>query len=234
MGRPIIVFDLDETIGYFQQLSVFIYALEDVLKKKVNQNELLQLLDLYQEYFRPGIFKIFKYILKHKQSKNIKVLIYTNNTGPKSWVYTIKKYIENKIGGKIFDRMILTWKNMEGVMYEKCRTGYDKKYTDLLKCGRLSKEDNICFLDDTYYPGMVNKKVFYLNLHGYKNDISYDVMITRYLKSSMSRMIKDNNLFRKILINYLKQYKEYNNIEKNYLKRDNSALFNKIKLFLKY
>ena len=25
-----------------------------------------------------------------------------------------KKYIENKIGGKIFDRMILTWKNMEG------------------------------------------------------------------------------------------------------------------------
>ena len=34
MGRPIIVFDLDETIGYFEQLSVFIYALEDTLKKK--------------------------------------------------------------------------------------------------------------------------------------------------------------------------------------------------------
>ena len=66
MGRPIIVFDLDETIGYFQQLSVFIYALEEVLKKKVSQNELLQLLDLYQEYFRPGIFKIFKYIEKNQ------------------------------------------------------------------------------------------------------------------------------------------------------------------------
>ena len=118
-------------------------------------------------------------------------------------------------------------------MYEKCRTGYDKKYTDLLKCGRLSKEDKICFLDDTYYPGMVNKKVFYLNLHGYKNDISYEVMIKRYLNSNLSKGIKDNNLFRKILINYLKQYKEYNNIEKNYLKRNNDALFKKIKLFLK-
>ena len=37
---------------------------------------------------------------------------------------------------------------------------------------------------------MVNKKVVYLNLHGYKNDISYDVMIKRYLKSSCLEILK--------------------------------------------
>ena len=233
MGRPVIVFDLDETIGYFQQLSVFIYALEDILKKKVNKQNMLELLKLYPEYFRPEIFKIFSYLLKHKKSKNAKVFIYTNNTGPKSWVYTIKKYIENKIGGELFDRMILTWKNMDGVTYEKCRTSYEKKYSDLLRCGKLSREDKILFLDDTYYPKMVNKNIVYLNLHEYKNDISYDDMINRYLKSKLSKGIKDNNLFKKELINYLKQYGEYKNVNKVYLKRDNKLILKKIKLFMK-
>ena len=48
----------------------------------------------------------------------IKVIIYTNNIGPKSWVFNIKKYIENKIQGKLFDKIIPAWK-VNNIIYEK-------------------------------------------------------------------------------------------------------------------
>ena len=115
----VFVFDLDKTIGYFTQIAVFMEGIQEYIGRKLKLNEFFKLLDLYPEIFRPDIFDIFQY-LKHLKSKKkcVKVLIYTNNIGPKSWVHDIKKYIEHKLHYKLFNRTIAAWKVGKKV-YEK-------------------------------------------------------------------------------------------------------------------
>ena len=63
----------------------------NILKKR----EIYKLFDLYPEMFRPDMMTIFKYLINLKKKiKCVKVMIYSNNIGPKSWVHTIKNYIE--------------------------------------------------------------------------------------------------------------------------------------------
>ena len=69
------VFDFDETIGSFQDLYFFCKMLDFIQHKykKYKFNDSIEiiddLLDLYQEFFRPGIFHIFKYIYLKKKQK---------------------------------------------------------------------------------------------------------------------------------------------------------------------
>ena len=118
----IVVFDLDETLGYFVELSIFILALEEILNKKISSEEFFNLLDLFPEFLRPKILTILDY-LKSKKSKSnkIKVMIYTNNQGPRSWVTSIKDYFEDKLNYKLFDQIIAAFK-VKGKRIEMCRT----------------------------------------------------------------------------------------------------------------
>ena len=188
----VFVFDLDKTIGYFTQVAIFLEGVEDYIGRKLKKTEMYKIFDLYPEMFRPDMMSIFKYLKNLKQKKKcVKVMIYTNNIGPKSWVYDIKNYIEKKISYNLFDRTIAAWK-VDGKVYEKCRTSYEKKYTDLLKCGKLKKTDQICFLDDMNHPNMKHKNVTYLHLNGYKHDILFKKMCKTFLKSNIGKMIKKN------------------------------------------
>jgi FMN phosphatase YigB (HAD superfamily) len=63
----IIVFDLDETLGYFQELSFFIDALEYILNKKITKQHFYELLDRYPEFLRPQILTILS-LLKRTRS----------------------------------------------------------------------------------------------------------------------------------------------------------------------
>ena len=38
------------------------------------------------------------------------MVIYTNNMGPKTWVHNIRKYIEQKLDYKLFNKTIAAWK----------------------------------------------------------------------------------------------------------------------------
>lgn len=192
VGNLVFVFDLDKTLGYFTQVAIFIEGVEHYLGRKLKKNEVYKIFDLFPEMFRPDTMNILKYLkqLKHKL-KCVKVLIYTNNIGPKSWVYSIKNYIEKKMKYKLFDRTIAAWK-VDGKIYEKCRTSHEKKYTDLLNCGKLKKTDKICFLDDMKHPHMINNNVNYLHLKGYKHDIPFTKMCKTFLTSSIGKLIKKN------------------------------------------
>ena len=94
----VVVFDLDETLGYFFELGIFWELLINYFSKnKINKIELSQdsfneLLNLFPEFLRPNIFSILNY-LKYKKTKNecSHVMIYTNNQGPKQWVNTFMK-----------------------------------------------------------------------------------------------------------------------------------------------
>ena len=112
----IVVFDLDETLGYFTQLSMFWYCLNNYIKTINNklylsQTEFNEILDLYPEYLRPNIINILNYLKKKKISKCCnKMMIYTNNTGSKEWCDKIISYFEKKINYKLKDQTICAFK----------------------------------------------------------------------------------------------------------------------------
>lgn len=200
----IFVFDLDMTLGYFTQIAIFIEGLENYLKRKLTKNELYKIFDLFPEIFRPDTMTILKYLKNIKlKLKCVKIMIYTNNMGPKSWVYDIKNYIESKLKYKLFDRTIAAWK-VGNKIYEKNRTTHEKTVKDLLKCGNISKNAKIIFLDDMVHPHMKSKNVKYIKLKRYKHDIKFNLMTKRFLKSGMRTLIKKSEYvdFKKKMLDF--------------------------------
>ena len=63
----IVVFDLDETLGYFYQLSIFWNMLNDYFKTYLSEEDFINVLKLYPEFLRPNITDILKYVIKKKK-----------------------------------------------------------------------------------------------------------------------------------------------------------------------
>ena len=217
----VVVFDLDETLGYFVEFGIF----WDSLKEYINQNNINcnidqhlfnKLLDLYPEFLRPNIITILQYLKKKKLSnKCSKLMIYTNNQGPKTWAHNIIKYFETKLDYKIIDQVISAFK-VRGQFVELCRTTHMKTHKDFIKCTKMPPNTEICFLDDVFYPDMKNEKIYYINLKPYIYDIELDTMINRFLKSNIC-IIDDPNLCKKQILNTSEKYNyiytEKSNIE---------------------
>ena len=176
----IIVFDLDETLGYFQELSFFIDGLENILNIKISKEEFYNILDRYPEFLRPNILSILNLIKRKKQrNHHIKVMIYTNNQNPKQWVLDIKDYFNSKIKYNLFDKVIAAFK-VNGEQIEFGRTTHEKTYSDFIKCTKLPKKTKICFIDDQHHPGMINDNVYYIKVKPYTYTINYEIMAERY------------------------------------------------------
>ena len=229
--KKVLAFDLDETIGYFQQLSIFISELELIRKKKISQLEFNIICDLFPEFFRYKIFELFSFI-KENNSYYDKVIIYTNNTGYKLWVNRIKKYIEHKLNFKLFNKVIYAYM-IDGKLIEKCRTSYEKKYSDLINCLKLSNNTKVIFFDDQMHIDLYrNNNVVYHHNTIYKYNLTAEIMINR-LKSSNIKYNRNDNLK---LYTKLKQYIEFKNnvivanISKDY--REIMIMYKKISLFL--
>ena len=60
--KKVIVFDLDETIGNFSHLQTICKCLSQWLGRDLFQDEFNSLLDLFPEFFRPGIFTILDFL----------------------------------------------------------------------------------------------------------------------------------------------------------------------------
>ena len=56
-----IVFDMDETLGFFQQIN-YLWHLILKLNNKINENLFKYLLNLYPEFIRPNILEILTYL----------------------------------------------------------------------------------------------------------------------------------------------------------------------------
>ena len=110
-------------------------------------------------------------------------MIYTNNQGPKEWVYYIKNYFEKKINYKLFNHIISAFK-INGKRIELCRSSHDKSMRDLIKCTKIPSNTEICYLDDTYYPKMHYENVYYIKVKPYTHDLEFDVMIQRFIASN--------------------------------------------------
>jgi hypothetical protein len=196
--NKVVVFDVDETLGYFIELGIFWEALTLCIKEYtpnsiLGQYEFSQILDLYPEFIRPNILSILNY-LKHKKIKGEcnAVMIYTNNQGPKEWVIHIKEYFENKLKYKLFDQIIAAFK-VNGRQIEMCRTTHEKTFSDLNKCRKMPLYTQICFLDDLYHPKMVNDNIYYIKVKPYVHDISIETMLNRFISSSIGKTLIQNN-----------------------------------------
>ena len=180
--EKVVVFDLDETLGHFVQLGVFQDVIEKTLDISLNDEAFFELLDLYPEFLRPNIMNILKLICgKKKQKISSKLLIYTNNQGPKEWAIKIKKYFEHKLKNRCFDQIIAAYK-INGKQVELCRTSHDKSYGDFISCTKLPLKTQICFLDDQYHPRMEHDNVVYINLKPYSYTLPFEEMILRFMK----------------------------------------------------
>jgi len=210
-NSKIVVFDLDETLGYFMELGMFWDALKEYIKyQKINQNidqDLFNnILDLYPEFLRPNIVEILNYLKKKKENNHCnKLLIYTNNQGPKEWANYIIKYFEKKLNYQLFDQIIAAFK-VQGKQVELCRTTHMKTHADLIKCTKISNETQICFIDDVYHPHMKNDKIYYINVKPYTHDLDFNDMIHRFLKSGILIHDKQNTICDTFILQFMKKY----------------------------
>ena len=211
----IVVFDLDETLGYFSEFgmiweAVSSYILKNNLESKELENQENQelfnnILDLFPEFLRPNIFSILEYLKRKKiKSKCNKLILYTNNQGPVEWAKSIIKYFEMKSNYKLFDQIIAAYK-INGQQVEMCRTTYSKTHEDLLKCTKLPSNVEICFLDDIYHPGMENDNIYYINVKAYKHDLSFSEIIRRLIRSNIIN-ISDEKDFKEEISKKLIRY----------------------------
>jgi len=177
----IVVFDLDETLGYFSEFGLFWNALETFFERKLTQRDFNETLDLYPEFIRPDILTILTFLKKKKELCVCNhLMIYTNNQGPKEWAVFIKNYFETKMNAVIFDRIIAAFKiNGERIEFE--RTTHSKTHQDFIKCTKVPKNSQICFLDDVYHPDMKNDNVYYINVKPYIHNLSSATLVNRYI-----------------------------------------------------
>ena len=208
----IVVFDLDETLGYFTEFGIFwdclIYYLKNKNEETITQSDFNDILDLFPEFLRPNIINILNYLKNKKQSLCChKMMIYTNNSGPKEWAHHIIDYFSKKINYKLFDQLISAFK-INGKVVEVCRTTHDKTYNDFIKCTKLPVNAEICFLDDTFYPEMANDNIYYINVKPYYHDLKFEYMLDKFSKSDIGKKIINNDdNFIKIMNEQIKVYK---------------------------
>ena len=94
MTNLVVVFDLDQTIGYFTQIGILIDSIETITKRKLKLNEFFKLLDMFPLIFRKGIMKTFE-LLKLKKKTIIK----------SKWLF-IQIIWDQKLGFIIFENIL--------------------------------------------------------------------------------------------------------------------------------
>ena len=204
----IVVFDLDETIGYFTEISMFWDALEHFYGHNLFADQFFSLLDVFPEVFRPNMLHILDVLYKKKIRKACyKIIMYTNNQGPKSWVTMISDYVSKKTGHAVFDTIIAAYK-VRGKQIEPKRTSHEKSVTDLISCTDIPANTEICFIDDLYHPLMDKENVFYINIKPYRVSIPFEEMASRYYDKILVKTSPQTKKaeFVTQIVSFMKQY----------------------------
>lgn len=213
MKHKVVVFDVDETLGNFTQLSLFGHALEDYFNKPgIIYRYFNDLVDLYPEIVRPSMVRILEYIRKKKNAGVCsKVMIYTNNMGPKKWVEHIRDYFDHKLRASVqntkttndlaiipplFDHTLGGFdpnksKSEKSTSKFPERTTSEKTVNEFIHCSLLPSDIDICFLDDQQHPKMVDERVYYIKLQPYYSFIPFETFVIRFLNSALFRDVFD-------------------------------------------
>ena len=184
-------------------------------------NHFYEILDLFNLFLRPNIIKILEFLKEKKINKICdKVMIYTNNQGPKSWTHLIKSYFHHKLDYPLFDKSIGAFK-VNGKQIEVCRTSYSKSVSDLINCTKLPANTKFCFIDDQHHPDMEHKNVIYLNVKQYVYNYKFSHMIETYFNKFSKKILKVTT--KQNYIDYFKHHSQgykYDKLHKSDLEQD--------------
>ena len=188
--KKIVVLDVDETIGYFVELGIFCDALTQTAWNNdpaAQYARFNQLMDAFPEFLRPNILDLLRFLkLKKETNECCGVMVYTNNNGPRAWVEHIIRYMESKLGGHLFDKIVAAFK-INGKIIEMGRTTHDKTYEDFLRCTKLPSNVEVCFLDDQMHSQMEHGQVYYINVKPYVHQLSVQTLVDRFVQSPVLR-----------------------------------------------
>jgi hypothetical protein len=110
----------------------------------------------------------------------------------------------------LIDQLIAAFK-INGKQVEICRTTHNKTHNDLIRCTKIPANTEICFLDDVFHPGMIDDRIYYINIKPYMHDLPFETMIDRFVSSNILNI--NNNEFKSHILNYMKRF-HYNYVEK--------------------
>lgn len=214
MKKKIVVFDVDETLGYFTQLGVFCYCLDKYFSDdEYGNRNFNEILELCPEFIRPKLLPTLEYLKKKKKEKKCyKIMIYTNNQGPKIWVENLKKYFHHILNYNLFDQIIAAFK-VRGERVELGRTSHEKSVDDFFRCTQLPSDVEICFVDDIFHPKMEDGKVYYINVKPYHHHLSFSTFLLRFINSELGKKIKNKQDFikkMKYIYNFNEEIKDKN------------------------
>jgi hypothetical protein len=196
-----IVFDMDETLGFFAQISRLWLTLQELNNNTLRSSDFFELCELFPRILRPNIIQILKYVFTFKNDNLSKIILYTNNTGPKWWTYLVVEYIEHKIGHRIFDVVIPGFK-----AHNSCRKSALKTYEDLVRCSNISEKQKICFIDDQPHRKLAeHKQVTHIFVNAYNYFYTNSEIFQKLEKLHYYKHIY-NDVVRKNLEEYLLEY----------------------------
>jgi hypothetical protein len=214
-SKKIVVLDVDETIGYFVELGIFC----DALTKTAWSNDpsaqyahFDHLMNAFPEFLRPNIMDILRFLkMKKEANECCGIMIYTNNNGPREWVEHIIRYIEHKLGGHVFDKIVAAFK-INGKIIEMGRTTHDKTYDDFMRCTKLPSNVEVCFLDDQMHSQMEHDQVYYINVKPYVHQLSVHTLVDRFMQSTALRTtvvgIGGADQFRDRILQFMQRFQD--------------------------
>lgn len=187
--KKYVVFDFDETLGYFAQLNALIQAVEKTFKIILTEHQLFELLDAYPEIFRPKIFSILEYLKQNLISGACNgVILYTNNQGPKAWCQFIIRYINHRVKYPLFHKIVAAWKIGDTII-EPCRTSHNKSYKDLRRCAALPEKIRVCFIDDRPHEEMIHDDITYVLVPPYYRKYYHDDMVSQFMRTALAKSL---------------------------------------------
>jgi hypothetical protein len=192
LPKKVVVFDLDETIGSFRdlyELWCHLHARRGFPPKGADEPIFHELLSLYPEMFRVGLFAILDFLNeKFQQKECYPIHIYTNTqcNAPR-WVDMILSYLQKQVVGDdttnaLFTRPICAFK-IDGKRVEPERTTHSKCPSDLIRCSLLPKNVEICFIDDQPHPRMQTGKIYFIQPPPYYHALTREEIMRRFSHS---------------------------------------------------
>ena len=225
--KKVIVLDIDETLGAFNELNVLWKCIENLAVERVPlasadplaiHSRFNELLDLYPEFLRYGILQIFHYLYQKKISGDCyKIYIYTNNQCINNWVSLLLNYFTYKTQQQysttniqnieLFDQVIYAFK-INNKPIEVRRTTHSKTYRDFIQCTMLPNTTEICFVDNTYFPEMKNEKVYYIQPLSYSHCLSVDEICGRLFGAPLWTEALKHGVTEKNIRKHFEYYRE--------------------------
>lgn len=193
-----IIIDFDNTIGHFSQIIYLINIIEKTYQRKMTQEDVNILLDIYIHSFRPKIFEILKFIRELKEKKIIQNLVlYTKNKN-ESFVKMVLTFIEEQI--TFNNETVGKTPLFDHIVFSKTKTKY---LEPLMKVQNIfdAGETHICFIDNKNYNYETENSsitIYFIECDTYKFYYTHDEIIKKMDYKIYSRLSK------KLIYKYLK------------------------------